>query len=422
MTSAPAPQQTSETPILDRLIPVPVHNTSGPAAARSQRMQLIALFVGLIIGVWISSMIWSPTMREASRMILGPVQRFLDVLSDQTISENTTLLSITVALVAAPASAIFAVIVAHELGHFIAGLAAGLKFVSMRFGPIQINSPFRLSLQRPQRTGAFGWTVMVPRGAQGGIRLRLLIMVLAGPLNNLLGGLAVIRLAHSISAFHSWFVLMSMLIGAVNLIPFASLSLVSDGRRALMLLRQRPQAERWIAIMLLVLDLRNGVLPEDLRPEYLAMAIKIRDDSPDTVTGYMLAYASSWYARPDSESAHLLEVCLQYARFAPPMLREALVADAGVFQGRKRKRDDLARGWLADLPQKTYFPGLRQRVEAAICEAQNDVQGSLNKIAEVEAETSKLPDQQQRMVSLRLLARWRSELQAKLQSSQEGPA
>ncbi len=348
---------------------------------------------------------------------MEPVKRLLDAITEPMPSGAAFFFS----LFACPWLAIVAVVIVHELGHLIGGWAAGLKFVSVRFGPIQVTRPFRVSFQRRQRTGASAWTSMAPSSTKS-LRTRLVLMVVTGPAFNLLSGLAVILLVNTLSAFLSWFAFMSMLVGICNLFPFHRLSLVSDGKRLAMLLQRGARGERWMATLQLAADLRNGVQPEDLRPDFLAMATAIRDESPDTVTGHLLAFSSSWYIGPDAETARLLEVCLQYASFASPMLREVVLADAAVFQGRKRKLADLAGEWLADLPEKTQFPGLRQRVEAAILEAQGDVQGSLRKLGEVEICMLSLPDQQQRAVSLRALQRWRAELLEKLNESQPATA
>jgi hypothetical protein len=45
-------------------------------------------------------------------------------------------------------------------------------------------------------------------------------------------------------------------------------------------------------------------------------------------------------------------------------------------RARRRKHIDLAERWLAMIPQTTGFPGLRPRVEAALLEAQGDVEGA----------------------------------------------
>jgi Zn-dependent protease len=361
-------------------------------------------------------MIWSPVSLEISRRVTDPLSKFLETRTEGILS---SFYNFFWSLVFCPLLAVFMVIVVHELGHLLAGWSVGFRFISIRFGPIQIVRPFRISLARKdhQRAGASGSTGMFPTNIKG-IRVRMLTMVLGGPTANLLCACAVILIVPGISIFRDWFVLLSLLTGIGNLIPFNRLSHVSDGRRILMLLNKDGRGERWLAIIQLASDLRNGVAIENLRPEFIAMAVAIRDDSPDTVIGHSLAYAASWYTDTDDETARLLETCLRYSPFAPLILREAILSDAGVFQGRKRKRDDLAREWLADLPAKTELPGLRLRVEAAILEAKDDFQGSLNKLDEVVSATLTLPDRPQRTLSLKLLQRWRSELQEKLLASQ----
>jgi hypothetical protein len=87
------------------------------------------------------------------------------------------------------------------------------------------------------------------------------------------------------------------------------------------------------------------------------------------------------------------------------------VADR-VFQARRRKRIDLAEQWLAMIPQNTEFPGLRPRVEAAILEAQGDVDGALKKLDEVETLFLAIPNETMREINVRFLCRWKSELVA----------
>src|SRR5262245_12849383 len=95
---------------------------------------------------------------------------------------------------------------------------------------------------------------------------------------------------------------------------------------------------------------------------------------------------------------------------ATPVLREALMSDAAVFQARRRERADLAERWLADIPVTTQSPWLRTRAEAAILEAKGEVDGALGKLAEVEAAIATVPNKCQRDILLQLLQRWQSEL------------
>jgi hypothetical protein len=367
---------------------------------------LIVSVVLVLIISWISAMVWFPGVAEISSRIMGPAKRFLDAMGDRISDAGFPKAAFS--LVVAPFLAMGAVVIVHELGHLIAGLMVGLEFVTIRFGPLVVHSPFRISFRRGLG-GYAGATSMVPRQARG-IRWRFLVMLFAGPAANVISSGAVMKLVGSTSVFMDWLVLLSVMVGLGNLVPFARRSLVSDGKRVLMLLRGGGQGERWIAVVQLVADLRNGVPPEDLRPELLGMATAIRDDSVDTVAGHALAYTSAWYARTADEAARILETCLQYLGFAPPILREGILADAGVFQGRKRSRADLAREWLTELPAKTQYPGLRLRVEAAILEAEGDIRGSLRKLDEVESTLQRVPNRQQRALSMRSLERWRSEL------------
>jgi hypothetical protein len=99
-----------------------------------------------------------------------------------------------------------------------------------------------------------------------------------------------------------------------------------------------------------------------------------------------------------------------YSGNVPPNLCEALKSDAAVFQARKRKRVDLAEQWLAEIPAKTHMPGLRIRVEAAILEAEGNIEAALEKLDQYQNVMS-TGDRTLRKYSLRSLQRWRSELQ-----------
>jgi hypothetical protein len=238
-------------------------------------------------------------------------------------------------------------------------------------------------------------------------------MVSAGPLVNLLCAATVPALATSPGPFASWFVVVSLVLGLVNLLPFRSRAVLSDGMRILMLLGDRARGERWLALMKLGAEIKAGVLPESFSPAFLAKAIAVRDDSPDTVTAFSLAFSSAFHRHEDEEAARALETCLGYSGYAAPLLREALMSDAGVFQARRRKRSDLAGEWLKAMPGRTEIPWLRARVEAAILEARGDVPGALQKLDEVERAIHVEPNALRRDVSLRLARRWQSELRAR---------
>jgi hypothetical protein len=94
-------------------------------------------------------------------------------------------------------------------------------------------------------------------------------------------------------------------------------------------------------------DTRDGLSPESISPDLLAQATPVRDDSADTVTAHALAFAAAFHQHRNGEAAERLETCLAHSQRVPPVVREALMSEAALFQARSRKRPDLANnGWL----------------------------------------------------------------------------
>ena len=236
-------------------------------------------------------------------------------------------------------------------------------------------------------------------------------MVAAGPAANILTGGIVMILPFAKGVFWSVFALVSIADGLTNLLPFRGPIGLSDGRVLGMLISGQEGGERWLALLNLRADIMAGVLPESLSPDFLAKAIRIEDATPETVFAHALAYSAAFHQHDDARGAQMLEVGLRHAGHAPPTLREAFMSDAAVFQGRRRKRTDLAKQWLADIPDRSA-KWLRIRVEAAIAEAEGDIAGASGKLAECEKAFLELPDSTQKELLLRMLRRWQAELVA----------
>jgi hypothetical protein len=297
----------------------------------------------------------------------------------------------------------------HELAHAIVGVLAGFRFNSLRISRLQFDRPFRVSLYKGRGTGAGGWASLFPV-KQNKLILRAVVMLLAGPFSNLLCAGLLVALPHSTGMFSALLIYISFLLGLMNLIPFRSRAVISDGGRIAMLLANRARGERWLSILKLVEELRTGVPAENMTPEFIAKAVAIEDKSPDTVTAFAIAYAAAFWQHKDDEAARLLEACLRNASVAAPSQRTGLITDAAVFQARRRKRIDLAEQWLADLPPKLEYPWLPLRGQAAILEARGDIAGALRKLDEVEKLLLAVPNQALREMSLRNLKRWKAEL------------
>jgi hypothetical protein len=397
VNASPAGTPTSPTPILDRQVPLPKSATPGSGFALPFGVWIILGFAGGVI-----LRLWHP------QFLRGVWWRIVAIIAQQFpapgAASNILLFAASTVLIA------FAAVAIHELGHILAGLAAGFRFNAMRIGPFQFDRPFRISRYRGPGAWTGGGASLFPANTDNLAR-RAMVMIVAGPVANILTGSALLLVPYS-KGYFSWvFIFCSIFGGMVELlIPFRIPAFVSDASRIWMLLRNRQSGERWLAIVKLGAELSEGKMPESLSAGFLAKAVAVHDHSPDTVTAYALAYAAAFHRNNDVEAALALEVCMQFSGSAAPAVREALMCDAGVFQARKRKRIDLAEQWLASLPQTTQRPGLRSRVQAAILEAQGDNQGALSKLDEVEKAIQTLPNQAQRELSLRFLRRWQSDL------------
>ena len=397
--SSPAIEpETTPTPILDRQEPLPPFMV---LASRSQRT--IGAFIGLGIGMVINLFLfWHPPFMSGIRGWI--LTAFAPIFADE--------LTVTLLLWMSLAASLgwFAAMAIHESGHALIGALMGFRFNSLRISRLEFHRPFRISLYRGRGTGVNGWATMFP-DTQDQLIPRTVAMLFAGPGANLLSLGLVLILPISRGFFAASLAFWSLLFGVINLVPLSGRAMLSDGKRILMLLQNRAEGERWLALIRLSAELRLGIMPEALSPLFLTKALAISDGSPDTVTAHAIAYSKAFYERDDREAARVLEICLQNVGSTAPIMREALMSDAAVFQARKRKRLDLAEQWLGDIPQKTELPWMRSRAEAAIMEAKGDTAQALEKLFQIERMIAAIPDEGRREISLRFHRRWIAELQ-----------
>ena len=374
------------------------------------KMESKAATTGIFLAIWLGLVVLVTTVLTFSQApIIRSAARWIGAVLRQMAPQEWTVATALLFLFCLLAASFVAVAI-HELAHALAGVAVGFRFNSLRIGRLQFDRPFRISLYRGRGTGSGGWASLLPV-RQDGLVWRAIVMLLAGPVSNLVSIFLLTLLPYSKGMFSATFMYVSLLLGVMNLFPFRSRAVISDGGRILMLLQNRQKGERWLAMLKLVEELRQGVPHENLSPEFLAKAVAIQDRSPDTFTAHALAYMVAFWQHKDDEAAQALETCLRHSGLAAPSQRHGIITDAAVFQARRRRRIDLAEQWLADLPLKTEYPWMRQRCEAAILEARGDLSGALKKLDEIEKLVLAVPNQWVREITLRGLLRWKSELQ-----------
>ncbi len=382
----------SQTPILDRIIRMPPR-----VPPRSDLIVMVVVWL-CILGAFAASLLFGrpPLLRQWVLREVVPWIRW------HGMGAAIALLVVSVI------GSTLAMVAVHETGHVLGGLAVGFRFKSIRAGPIQLDRPFRLSFHGEPGLAFNGVSTVIPVSAERLIP-RAMVMLWAGPAANVLSGFLVLALPFPKSFLPVLFIVMSIANGLSDLLPYRSKLGASDGMFLWALFRHPARAERWLAIMTLNEESRDGVLPESLPAAFIAKAIAVRDDSIDTVVAHAYAFSAAFHQHRNAEAAQMLETCLRYASHSPLVLYQALMSDAAVFQARRLGRADLAEQWLADIPGTTAHPRLRTRAEAAILEARGDVIGALGKLDDFEQAIVVLPGWQ-REYFLRLLRRWKSEL------------
>ena len=382
----------ASTPILDRLMPLP------PPASFLRRGDAIP--IGICLAVGVTLVLWRPPfLVEAMRRLLGVFAGLSPGLSPVP--------RVVVIAVALLASFVVSVTI-HELGHVLAGLAAGFRYESIVVGPLRLDRDFRISLHGFPQAWRAGWADLYPTRTDQA-QVRGIAMVLAGPAANFVTASIALLPLFSFAPYARVFAVVSVVEGLLDLIPYRSPSGPSDGWVILKLMRDRAWGERWLALMKLRAESRQGVMPEAYSADMLAKAVAYRDDSEDTVFSYAFAYSSAFHQHKDAEAAAALETCLEHSGRASAGLRLALISDAAVFQGRRRKHRDVAERWLGDLPNLPGTQWLRLRAEAAICDGQGDVTGALAKLEACEKIIRGMPSPT-REALMRPLERWRREL------------
>jgi hypothetical protein len=382
--------QTVSTPILDRLAPLP--------ARASPWKNSSTILVGIWIMVGIGLLLWRPSIGSIRSWMFAHLNRMSPGLP---LGPRVILIAGVFLLCGAISVTI------HELGHVLAGLAAGFRFESLVVGPFRLDRSFRISLHGIPVAFRAGWADLYPAG-RALPQLRLMTMVLAGPAANFLTASAVFLSPLFAMPYSLVFVGVSVLEGLLDLMPYRSQTSPSDGWVVGKALTNRPWAERCLALMQLRAENARAVMPESFSADALAAAVAYKDDSEDTIYAHAFAYSAAFHQHNDSEAGAALEACLRYSAYAPTALRQALISDAAVFQGRRRRQPDLARQWLSTLPS-SLNTWLRWRAEAALCEAQQDYAGALTKLEMCEKAIQGWPSPARESV-MRTVARWQSEL------------
>ena len=226
-------------------------------------------------------------------------------------------------------AAVVAVVV-HELGHAIAGLAAGGRFSFLVVGPVMVEraTTGRLSIRRNRSVHLMGGAVQVLPLRLDGARARLACVLAAGPLASVLFAVA----AHATLRLGGvpllarveleWLRLLSGGLFVATALPLPNGPWVSDGRRLARVLSRGSHGQREIAVATITVLESRGVPPASWDPALIASGLAIRDGSIFECQLHLWSYQQASGCGEDERARAALERALALAPHMPAMLRD----------------------------------------------------------------------------------------------------
>jgi peptidase M50-like protein len=196
-------------------------------------------------------------------------------------------------------TALLAVVVVHELGHLLAGIAVGFRFSFFAIGPLRIertgSGTFRIGLNR--EPAFFGGAAATVPHRTDALRLRFAVVVGAGPVASLAltivaatalylapGGTPALRI------LWSWLRLLSGLLFVATSLPTSFGGLASDGLRFFRLLRPGPMCDRELALLTLYAWQFSGTRPHSWDGALIARGLSVRDGSVFECQMHLFSY------------------------------------------------------------------------------------------------------------------------------------
>ncbi len=262
----------------------------------------------------------------------------------------------------------FSVILIHELGHMLSGLALGFDFMLLSVGPFQIKKDASGRIKpyfQMGKSNVGGLSVTIPKENFRGLPRQFAIVVLAGPLSSLGAGAICFAFAldwiQQLEAypldFFKWAIIFLLLSGAISLfiglgtiLPFEGKPgavIKTDGTRAKRLLLGGPAAAEEAALLQIVTYLSMGKPYRDI-PEGWFADLPESENANSVIAQLRYAYAldkEDWdgaatYVEPIANSLQDYPLVLQ------PQIRLELVFAVVALKGNVVEAENM----LADIP------------------------------------------------------------------------
>jgi len=256
----------------------------------------------------------------------------------------------------------------HELGHAVAGYAAGLRVARFQLGPLEVRDYGRPHVRLVPSLQA--GVVLVPfdhTAALGPLRWALIVSTAAGPLIGLVSGAVILALAGGPRFDDSLSLAqavgqVSVVLGLLNLLPLRSGEQLADGRRIISLLLLDRECGHILASTLMLVEALSGRRPREWDPGLLA----VMERSPDEVFARLCLYEAA-IDRGEIEAAgqHLdAAVALRSVKWTAD--DAILFTEAAYYSARHRSDARAARALLGLADGGDVADYMRARAEAAV--------------------------------------------------------
>ena len=311
----------------------------------------------------------------------------------QVLAELASILSILVAA--------FLALAGHEIGHVLGGKAGGLRLSLLVVGPLHVQryADGRLHWKLNMHPALIGGAASSEPNERTDLRRAYLRMAAGGPLASLaLGVLALALLVgtvitgpptqgvlgHSAAPGLMVVAAASLAMGFGTLIPITVSGFLSDGARAVRLMRPGPEAERHAAVMALGSYHVAGRRPRDWDPQVVQRAVSLPDGSYTAAMGHQLAYYNALDRRDLEAAESHVRSWVALADGVAEASRAVIEIEAAYFSAAYGRLEDLdlkrpeevGKSWVVQKPT-------RRRAEAARLLADGEEEDAMDMLRDV---------------------------------------
>ncbi len=273
----------------------------------------------------------------------------------------------------------------HEAGHLVVGRIAGMKPGAIVAGG------FILRKSGAQWTFRFDYRLLLGGGAaqplppKGNFRVAPFAwMVAGGPFASLMLALIGAAAWYLDGADSEWWGAVfwsGVITSLISITPYSVDAMQSDGARLLLLWRRPAEARAWIALVMLIAEETNGVLPRDWDPDLFALALT---SAPELSYVQLLAYNRSLDVGDQAAAPIYLEAALASCASCGRLIRHALFLNAACASVEHRGNVSQARTWIARAA-RLRKPETTASLEADIAQCEGRYADALRHIAESRA-------------------------------------